>query len=47
MSTLLLKLGYRLPELLARAAAGDPSAVAILAAAGALSVIELVKNLND
>ena len=51
MSPALLKLvskyGYRLPELLARAVAGDPSAVAILAAAGALSVAELVKHLKD
>lgn len=39
MSTFLLKLGYRLPALLARAAAGDPTAVAVLAAAGVLSVI--------
>lgn len=47
MSAALYKLvsryGYRLPELLARAVAGDPSAWAIFAAAGFLSVAEVAK----
>lgn len=51
MSPVLLKLvskyGYRLPELLTRAVAGDPSAVTILTAAGVFSVAELVKHLKN
>lgn len=43
MEKLICKLGYRLPELLARAAAGDPTAIATLVAAGGIAVISLFK----
>ena len=44
MMKLAAKLGPRLPELLARAAIGDPTAIAALAAAGVVAVGALLEN---
>ncbi|MDE7261622.1 MAG: hypothetical protein K2N78_06110 [Oscillospiraceae bacterium] len=43
LEVLAVKLGPRLPGLLARAAAGDPIAIAILGVSGAAAVAALVK----
>lgn len=44
MMKLAAKLGPRLPELLARAALGDPTAIAILGAAGAVAIGATIKS---
>lgn len=44
MMKLAAKLGPRLPELLARAALGDPTAIAILGAAGAVAIGAAIKS---
>ena len=44
MMNVLVKLGPRIPELLARAAAGDPTAIVILGIAGVAAVSESLKN---
>ena len=38
MMNVLVKLGSRIPELLARAAAGDPTAIVLLGVAGVAAV---------
>ena len=43
MEALVLKLGTRLPVILARAAAGDPIAIAELVAAGGAAVLLAIK----
>ena len=44
MMKLAAKLGPRLPELLARAALGDPTAIAILGAAGVVAIGAAIKD---
>lgn len=46
MEALILKFGPQLPALLARAAAGDPFAIAALAALGVSAVAVSVKGSN-
>lgn len=43
MTSIIMKLGPRLPELLARAAAGDPAAIAILSVAGIAAISSALK----
>lgn len=47
MMKLATKLGARLPELLARAALGDPTAIAILGAAGVVAIGALIENKRE
>lgn len=44
MEVLILKYAHRVPELMVRALAGDPLAIAILAAMGIAVVASSVKN---
>lgn len=44
---LILKLGHRIPELLARAAAGDVWAIGILATMGIAAVYHTVKEAKE
>lgn len=44
MMKLAIKLGPRIPELLARAALGDPAAIAILGVAGITAIGAAIEN---
>ncbi len=43
----LLRMGYRIPELLARAAVGDVTAIVLLAAMGIAAAGTMIKNSGD
>ena len=47
MIKLVVKLGPRIPELLTRAALGDPTAIAMLAALGAAGIGTAIKERNE
>lgn len=44
MNPILIKMAPRIPELIARALAGDPAAIAILAALGISAIYSAAKN---